>query len=270
MTTKRPLLAPMLKLAATFLALVGISLAGVARAEPPSPPQTLTVFAAASLQNVMREIGADYTKATGAPIAFNFAGSSTLARQIVEGAPVDVFISADPQWMDYVQNHGLAEGASRIDLLTNHLALIAPKGSALTLKIAPGFAIAKALGDGRLAMADPNAVPAGLYGKAALTKLGVWQEVEGRVAKGDSVRAALVFVGKGEAPLGIVYDTDAKIDPDVRIVDVFPDDSHPPILYPAAVIVSPKAPQARAFLMFLQSPPARAVFARYGFKAAGR
>jgi molybdate transport system substrate-binding protein len=233
-------------------------------------PRPITVFAAASLQNVMQEIGADYAKATGTPVSFNFAGSSTLARQIVEGAPVDLFISADPKWMDYAESHGLVEGASRVDLLTNHLALIAPKGSTVTLKIGPGFAIAKALGDGRLAMADPDAVPAGLYGKAALIKLGVWPDVQTRIAKGDSVRAALVFVAKGEAPLGVVYDTDAKIDPAVRIVDLFPDDSHPPILYPAAVIVSPKSPEARAFLAYLQTPPVRAVFARYGFKAAAR
>jgi molybdate transport system substrate-binding protein len=270
MTIKHPWLASLLKLAAAFLTFAAASLAGVARAEPHSPPQTLTVFAAASLQNAMQEIGADYSKAGGAAIAFNFAGSSTLARQIVEGAPVDVFISADPQWMDYAQSHGTVEGASRVDLLSNHLALIAPKDSPLKLKIGPGFAIAKALGDGRLAMADPNAVPAGLYGKAALTKLGVWPDVESRVAKGDSVRAALVFVARGEAPLGIVYETDAKIDPGVRIVDLFPDDSHPPILYPAAVIVSPRAPGARAFLAYLKSPPARAVFARYGFGAPGR
>jgi len=263
MTMKRSPFASLLKLVAVVFAL---GAAGGVRAQP----QPLTVFAAASLQNVMKEIGADYTKASGTPIAFSFAGSSTLARQIVEGAPVDLFISADPQWMDYTQSHGLVEGASRVDLLANQLALIAPKGSTLSLKIAPGFAIAKALGDGRLAMADPDAVPAGLYGKAALTKLGVWPQVEGKVAKGDSVRAALVFVAKGEAPLGIVYDTDAKIDPDVRIVDLFPSDSHPPILYPAAVIVSPKSPAARAFLAYLQSPPARAVFARYGFRAPRR
>jgi molybdate transport system substrate-binding protein len=266
MTIKRSPFASLLKLAAALIAVGAASLAGVARAQP----QPLTVFAAASLQNVMKEIGADYTKATGVPIAFSFAGSSTLARQIVEGAPVDLFISADPKWMDYAQSQGLVEGASRVDLLTNHLALIAPKGSTIALKIAPGFPIAKALGDGRLAMADPDAVPAGLYGKAALMKLGVWPQVENRVAKGDSVRAALVFVSKGEAPLGIVYDTDAKIDPGVRIVDLFPDDSHPPILYPAAVIVSPKSAEARAFLAYLQSPPARAAFARYGFKAVGR
>jgi len=270
MTIKRPFLGSLLKRAATLIGLCTASLAGVAQAQPHPAPQALTVFAAASLQNVMKEIGADYTKATGVPIAFSFAGSSTLARQIVEGAPADLFISAAPQWMDYAESHGLVEGASRVDLLTNHLALIAPKGSPLTLKIGPGFAIAKALGDGRLAMADPDAVPAGLYGKAALIKLGVWPQVETRVAKGDSVRAALVFVAKGEAPLGVVYDTDAKIDPAVRIVDLFPDDSHPPILYPAAVIVSPKAPEARAFLAYLQSPPARAAFARYGFRAAGR
>jgi molybdate transport system substrate-binding protein len=258
----------LLKLAAGVFGLIlGVTtLSGVAWAQP----HPITVFAAASLQNVMQEIGADYTKATGTQIAFNFAGSSTLARQIVEGAPVDLFISADPQWMDFAQGHGLVEGASRVDLLTNHLALIAPKSSTAMLKIGPGFPLAKALGDGRLAMADPTAVPAGLYGKAALTKLGVWPEVEGRVARGDSVRAALVFVAKGEAPFGIVYDTDAKVDPAVRIVDLFPDDSHPPILYPAAVIVSPRSPEARAFLAYLQSPPARAVFARYGFRAAAR
>jgi molybdate transport system substrate-binding protein len=266
MTTKRAPFASLMILAAAVFALGVASLTGVARAQP----HPLTVYAAASLQNVMKEIGATYTKATGTPVSFSFAGSSTLARQIVEGAPVDLFISADPQWMDYVQSKGLVEGASRVDLLTNHLALIAPKPSTVTLKIAPGFPIAKALGDGRLAMADPDAVPAGLYGKAALIKLGVWPQVEARVAKGDSVRAALVFVAKGEAPLGVVYDTDAKIDPDVRIVDLFPDDTHPPILYPAAVIVSPQSPAARTFLTYLQSPSARQVFTRYGFRAVKR
>jgi len=267
MTIKHALFPRLLKLAAALCLTFGVTALASAAAAQPHP---ITVFAAASLQNVMQEIGAGYTKATGRHVAFNFAGSSTLARQIVEGAPADLFISADPQWMDYANSHGMVEGASRVDLLTNHLALIAPKSSTVSLKIAPGFAIAKALDDGRLAMADPNAVPAGLYGKAALTKLGVWSEVEGKVAKGDSVRAALVFVAKGEAPLGIVYDTDAKVDPAVRIVDLFPDDSHPPILYPAAVIISPRSPEARAFLAYLQSPPARTVFARYGFGAAAR
>ena len=255
--------------ALAILAIVAVlAWRGVARAQ--TAPKPLVVFAAASLQNALKDVGAAYTGATGQPVTFSFAGSSAMARQIEEGAPAEVFVSADPDWMDYLEKKGLVRPGSRHDLLTNHLALIAPKDSAVRLKIAPGFPLAAALGaDGRLAMADPNAVPAGLYGKAALQKLGVWPAVEHRVAIGENVRAALLFVARGEAPLGIVYDTDAKVEPQVRIVDLFPDDSHPPIRYPAAATRG-AAQDASRFLDFLSGPQARAVFAHYGFQVLGR
>ncbi len=229
-------------------------------------PRAVTVFAAASLQDAMKAIGADYGRRTGTKVTFSFAGSSVLAKQIAQGAPADVFVSADPQWMDYLQGRGLLAAGTREDLLTNHLALIAPRDSTVRLRIAPGFPIARALGpDGRLAMADPDAVPAGLYGKAALQALGVWPELRTRIAIGENVRAALVLVARGEAPLGVVYDTDAKADPRVRIVDLFPADSFPPIRYPGAVLKSAASPEAARFLAYLRDPAAQAVFGRLGF-----
>ena len=247
--------------------------AAMALAPRPALAQSkiITVFAAASLQDTMKAIGADYERRTGTKVSFSFAGSSVLAKQIAQGAPADVFVSADPQWMDYLQGKGLLAAGTRADLLTNHLALIAPKDSGVRLKIARGFPLAQALGaGGRLAMADPDAVPAGLYGKAALTRLGVWPQVQDRIAIGENVRAALIFVARGEAPLGIVYDTDAKVDPRVRIVDLFPEDSHPPIRYPGAALKQAADPDAARFLAYLREPAAEAVFARYGFTVLGR
>jgi molybdate transport system substrate-binding protein len=227
-------------------------------------PRPVTVFAAASLQNVMKDIGAAFAKAGGAPITFNFAGSSTLARQIEEGAPADLFVSADPDWMNEVQKRGLIQLSTRKDILTNHLALVATKDSTLRLKIAPWFPLLQALGGGKLAMADVT-VPAGLYGKAALESLKVWSQVEGQVARAENVRGALNFVARGEAPLGIVYDTDAMIEPGVKIVGLFPDDSHPPILYPIA-LTKGAGPGAEALLRFVEGPEAKAIFEHYGFR----
>jgi molybdate transport system substrate-binding protein len=232
------------------------------------PPQ-LTVFAAASLKDATDEAGRLYTARTGKPVRFSYAASSAIARQIEQGAPVDVFVSADGDWMDYVANRGLVVAGTRRNLLSNHLALIAPANSRLTLRIRKGMPLAAALGAGRLAVAAPE-VPAGRYAQASLTALGVWDGVKDRLARAENVRAALAFVALGETPLGIVYDTDAKVEPRVRIVGLFPDATHPPIVYPAAVAAASKNPDARAFIDALQSPAEAAMFRKYGFIVLGR
>ena len=251
-----------------FIAILSGVLALAAPLRPAAAPKPLTVFAAASLKNSLDAVDAAYMQKTGAVVRASYAGSSVLARQIEQGAPVDVFISADVDWMDYAAQHGLIQAATRRDLLTNHLALIAPAGSPVTLHIAPGFPLAQALGSGRLAMAGPD-VPAGRYGRQALTALGVWPQVQAKVVYGDSVRAALAFVSHGEAPLGIVYDTDAKVDPGVRIVDLFPEATHPRILYPVALTRLASGPGAAAYLAFVEGPEAAAIFRRFGFMPAG-
>ncbi len=242
-----------------------IALAAGAHAAPPVAP--LTVYAAASLGDALREVGAAYTQASGVPVRYSFAASSALARQIESGAPADVYFSADEQWMDYLAKRSLIVPASRRDVLGNRLVLVAPRDSTITLAIAPGFALRTALGDGRLATGDPDSVPAGRYARAALSHLGVWAEVEQRLVRADDVRGALHFVAIGEAPLGIVYETDARIEPRVRVVDVFPADSHLPITYPVALTPA-AAPAARAFIEFLDGAAARVVFERYGFSRA--
>ena len=229
----------------------------------------VTVFAAASLKNALDEVGAVYAAKTGGEARFSYAGSSAIARQIEQGAPADVYISADSDWMDYLAGKKLIVMASRRDLLTNHLALIAPADAKTALKIAKGMPLAKALGEGRLAVAGPD-VPAGKYAKAALTTLGVWASVSGKLAQAENVRAALQFVARGESPYGVVYDTDAKVEPKVKIVGLFPDASHPPIIYPAALVAGAKNPQAAAFLSFLSGPQAGVVFKKYGFTVLPR
>jgi molybdate transport system substrate-binding protein len=246
-------------LAALTAWLIAVPAQGLAQPRPP-----LTVFAAASLKNVLDEEGAAYTAKSGQPVRFSYAASSALARQIEQGAPADLFISADPDWMDYLAQRHLIVAASRRDLISNHLALIAPAASTVRLRIGEGMPLAAALGDGRLAVAGPD-VPAGIYAKAALTALGVWGAVQSKLAPADNVRGALLFVAQGEAPLGIVYDTDAKVEPKVRIVGLFPDASHPPIVYPGAVTTDAANPAAAAFLAFLQGPQSAAVFRKYGF-----
>ena len=224
----------------------------------------LLVFAAASLTNVLEELGAAYTRETGQPVKFSFAASSALARQLEAGAAADVFLSADIEWMDYVQARGLIERTTRRDLLGNRLVLIAPASSAVALEIAPGFPLAAALGSGRLATGDPDYVPVGRYARTALTSLGVWSDVADRLVRADNVRTALAFVSRGEAPLGIVYATDAKIDPGVRVVGVFPADTHLPITYPVAVTHGARDGAAR-FVEFLRGAAAGETFRKFGF-----
>lgn len=244
-------------------ALLALILGAGAAAAEPRPP--LLVFAAASLTNVLQELGPAFEKESGRAVKFSFAASSTLARQIEAGAKADVFFAADTEWMDYLQARDLIDPATRVNLLGNRLVLIAPANSALQLKIAPGFALADALGKrGRLSTGDPDSVPVGRYARSALTSLGVWSQVADRLVRADNVRTALLFVERGEVPLGIVYATDAAIDPGVRVVDTFPASSHPPIVYPIALTKGADADAAR-FIAFLRGPAARAVFERYGF-----
>jgi molybdate transport system substrate-binding protein len=224
----------------------------------------ITVFAAASLTNVMQDLGDAFTKDSSVTVRFSFAASSALARQIENGAPADIFFSADLQWMDYLQSKQLIQVNSRHDLLGNQLVLIAPASSTINLKIEPHFKLAAALGQGHLATGDPDSVPVGLYAQEALTHLGVWNEVAPRIVRADSVRSALAFVDRGEASLGIVYATDALIDKDVRVVDVFPKDSHKPIIYPIA-LTNTSNPSAVKFLAFLRGPAGDVAFKHYGF-----
>lgn len=247
-----------------FFACVFLILAPPGRAFD-APPSALVVFGAASLTNVLQDIGTEYTRQTGQEVSFSFAASSVLARQIEAGTRADVFVSADEEWMDYLQSRKLIEPKTRHDIIMNRLVLIAPAASASKLKIAPHFALAAALGKERLATGDPGSVPAGRYARAALTNLGVWSEVSGHIVPAEDVRSALAFVARGETPFGIVYETDALMEKRVRIVDTFPEDSHVPITYPVAVLTTAK-PGAGRFVGYMKSPDGRAAFARYGFQ----
>ena len=230
----------------------------------------ITIFAAASLKNALDDAAKLYQAKTGAKVIVSYAASSALAKQIEAGAPADIFFSAELDWMDYLEQKNLIDAASRHTLLGNTLVLIAPKDSTVSLAIEKGFPLLAALGvDGRLAMATIDSVPAGKYGKAALSALGVWDAVAPRVAQAENVRAALAFVAKGEAPVGIVYGTDAKSEPAVRVVGIFPADSHPKILYPVALLASAK-PDARKFLDFLLSSEAASAFEAQGFSIQGK
>ena len=231
----------------------------------PARAQDLTVFAAASLKEALDEAGQQFLRANGQKVVIAYAASPALARQIENGAPADIFISADLDWMDYVEQRKLVKAGTRANLLHNRLALIAPADSKLQIELKRGFPLAKLLGDGRLSMADPDSVPAGKYGKAALEKLGVWSSVESRVARGDNVRAALVFVARGEAALGIVYQTDALAEKKVRMVARFPQETHAAITYPVALMAASRHPAAAPFVNYLKSGEARAIFEKYGF-----
>lgn len=223
------------------------------------------VFAAASLTEVLKEVAEAYAANGHEKPVLSFAASSVLARQIENGAPAGLFISADEQWMDYLADRKLIDPASRVSLLGNKLVLVAPAGAPLQLEFFYGFPLASALGQSRLAMGDPESVPAGKYGKAALENLGVWNSVAGKVARADSVRTALAFVERGEAAAGIVYATDAKVSKKVSVIGEFPQASYPMISYPLALIADNKTPAARDFRAFLLSPAAKAIFTRYGF-----
>jgi len=245
-------------------ALLCLSLLALPAAAADTGKAPITVFAAASLTNAMQDLGDAFTKETSIPVRFSFAASSALARQIENGAPADIFFSADLEWMDYLQSRNLIQRDTRHDVLGNRLVLIAPSDSLVKLKIEPNFALAAALGKGRLATGDPDSVPAGRYAREALTTLGVWSSVEGHLVRADSVRSALAFVDRGEAQLGIVYETDALIDKRVRVVDVFPASSHLPIKYPVALTTAAKGGAAK-FLAYIRGPAGELAFKASGF-----
>ncbi|MBX4869143.1 molybdate ABC transporter substrate-binding protein [Rhizobium bangladeshense] len=227
--------------------------------------EKLTVFAAASLKNALDPASAAWAKESGKEAVASYAASGALAKQIENAAPADIFISADGDWMDYLAEKKLIKAGTRSDLLGNRIVLVAEKDRAKPVEIKDGFDLAGLLGDGRLAMGEPKSVPAGKYGMAALEKLGVWTSVESKVAGAESVRAALALVSRGEAPYGIVYQTDAAADKGVAIVGTFPAESHPPIIYPIAILAESTNPDASAYLDFLKSEKGAAFFAAQGF-----
>jgi molybdate transport system substrate-binding protein len=236
-------------------------------AAPAAWADTVVVFAAASLKEALDAAARSFEAASGHKVRVSYAASSALARQLESGAPADLFISADTDWIDYLESRGLTAPGSRRDLLANDLVLVAPAASATRLKLAPGVDIAGALGARRIALANPAAVPAGRYAKAAFTALGAWGAIEGKVAAADNVRAALALVARGEAPLGVVYRTDALAEANVRIVDTFPAGSHPSIVYPVVRAKRSTTPAAAELASYLAAPAAMATFARFGFRA---
>ena len=245
-----------------LLAVIGAAFCALPAA---AQPKTITVFAAASLKNALDDVNAAFQKATGIKAVASYGASSALARQIEQGAPADVFASADLDWMDYSARKKLIMDDTRLNLLGNRLVLIAPKDSKIeSVTISPGFDLAKLAGDGRIATGEVNSVPVGKYAKSALENLGIWASIEKKFAMADNVRAALALVSRGEAALGIVYETDAKIEPGVKVVGIFPPDSHPAIVYPVAATATAKS-DADAYLAFLRSGIAKAVFEQYGF-----
>lgn len=248
------------------LACAAVFSAPVAWAQPRAD---VTLYAAVSLRDALDELAREYERQGRGKAAISYAGSPMLARQIEKGAPADVFISADTDWMDYLAVRGLIRIETRVNLLTNRLALIAPADSRASLTIGRGFPLAALLGDGRLAMADPDSVPAGKYGKAALEALGVWKDVSPKVARAENVRAALALVARAETPFGIVYRTDALADRRVRLVGEFPGGLHPEIVYPAAVVAGARSKIAYEYLRYLRSIAAQAVWQRHGFGTGG-
>ncbi len=245
---------------AAFVILLGSSCSPAAAED-----KVLTVFAAASMKNALDDIDAAFTARTGVKVSASYAASSTLAKQIEQGAPADIFVSADTDWMDYAVGKKDINESTRVNLLGNSIVLIAPKDSRIdNVTIAPGFDLAKLAGDGRIATGDVRSVPVGKYAKAALEKLGAWPAAEPKFAMADSVRAALTLVARSEATLGIVYSTDAKVEPGVKIVGTFPADTHSPIIYPVAATANAK-PEAKEYLDYLHSAAAKAVLEKYGF-----
>jgi molybdate transport system substrate-binding protein len=254
------------------LSLIGAAVLGLGLGLLPLPGSAhaqdkgLVIFAAASLKNALDEAAAGFAKPTGKPAPkISYAASNTLAKQIEAGAPADVFVSADLDWMDYLAQKNLIRPETRVNLLGNRIVLVAPKTEAKPIAIGPSLDLASALGSGKLAMGNIDAVPAGKYGKAALEKLGAWDGVKGQVVQADNVRGALLLVSRSEAPLGIVYQTDAASDPNVTIVGTFPEDSHPPIIYPVAVTKDSSNLDAAGFVAYLRSPGAKPAFEKQGF-----
>jgi molybdate transport system substrate-binding protein len=248
------------------LSLTFLLLCGSAWSPALAQDKSLTVFAAASMKNALDDVDAAYTARTGVKVLASYAASSTLAKQIEQGAPADIFVSADTDWMDYAAGKKDINEATRVNLLGNSIVLIAPKDSRIDdVTIQTGFDLAGLAGDGKIATGDVKAVPVGKYAKAALEKLGAWQAAEPKFAMAESVRAALALVARGEAVLGIVYSTDAKVEPGVKIVGTFPADSHPPIIYPVAATKTAK-PDSTGYLAFLRTSAAKTVFEKYGFR----
>jgi molybdate transport system substrate-binding protein len=250
---------------AAFAAIIVVAAPSAAGAQDLANAKSITVFAAASMKNALDDFNAVFTKKSGVKVVASYDASSALIKQIEAGASADAFISADLKWMDYGAEKKLIKDDTRVNLLGNALVLIAPKDSKIDkVTIAPGFDLAKLAGDGRIVTGDVKAVPVGLYAKAALEKLGIWAAIEPKMAMTANVRAALVLVARGEAPLGIVYSTDAKVEPGVKVVSVFPDNSHDPIVYPVAATLNAK-PETASYLAFLRSAAAKTVFESYGF-----
>ena len=240
-------------------------ISGMQLVQPAAAAEKVIIFAAASLKNALDAVNAEWQKEAGKETTVSYAASSALAKQIEAGAPADVFISADLAWMDYVAEKNLIKDDTRSNLLGNRIVLVTGKQDAAPVDITRGFDLKGLLGGEKLAMGAVDSVPAGKYGKAALEKLGVWSSVEGKVAAADNVRAALLLVSRGEAPYGIVYQTDAAADPGVRIVGTFPEDSHEPIIYPVAILSGSRNPAAATYLDFLKSPEAAPFFEKQGF-----
>ncbi len=245
------------------IVLIGFVFASASVAVTPKPV-IVTVFAAASLTEAVGQLAAAYEKDSGIAIKTSFASSGMLARQIEAGAPADIFISADMAWMDELEKHKRLVSGSRRPLLLNRLVLVAPADSAIKLKLEPHVRIVSALNGGRLALAEPDTVPAGRYARVAFTSLEVWKDLEPNILRAEDVRAALAWVARGEAPLGVVYATDAKVEPRVRVVDMFPVSSYPPIIYPIAQVIGASR-SAAGFAAYLESAAARTVFTKYGF-----
>ena len=246
-------------------AIVALLSLGTADAQAAQAPAGVLVFAAASLANVLGDLDEAFTARTGIRVTSSLAASSTLAKQVEAGAPADVFFSADLQWMDYLQQRELLRAGSRRSVAGNVLVLIAPSSSTLQVSIGSGFDLLGLLRGGRLALADPDSVPAGIYAREALTKLGVWSSVAPRVVRAENVRAALEYVARGDAPLGIVYRTDALVEKRVKVVGVFPADSHSPIIYPVA-LTRRAGPAAAQYLAFITGTDAQAIFRKWGFE----
>jgi molybdate transport system substrate-binding protein len=245
--------------------LVFLLLCGVWGAAVPAQDSKLIVFAAASLKEALDEVNAAYRRDKAQETTTSYAASSTLAKQIEAAAPADIFISADLDWMDYLAKQNLIKPETRANLLGNQLVLIAPADSTVKLDIGPNFPLASTLGSSRLAIADPNGVPAGKYGKAALEALGVWSAVANKLAPAENVRATLLLVSRGEAPLGIVYETDALADKGVKVLGVFPENTHPPIIYPIAAVAASTNPEDAGYIAYLKSSAARPIFEKQGF-----
>lgn len=253
-----------------LLLVVSLLIATPVAASGDAAPRPLVVFAAASLKTALEEVAQAFERHTGQGVSVSYAGTAALARQLEQGAPADLFLSADEDWMDYALQRGLVERESVDLLLGNRLVLVAPRDSRVALRLTPAAPLVAALGDGRLAVANVVSVPAGRYARAALDSLGLWRSVAGRLVQTDNVRAALRLVARSEVPLGIVYATDARAEPGVRVVDLFDASLHPPIRYPAALASESPHPAARRFLEWLRSPVAAAIFESQGFTVLPR